>query len=331
MILSDATLQKWRTETEGQFFDRKSARLAPKELASHISAFANASGGTVVLGIENSGEVTGVNRDQENSLRQAGMDFLEILPEYKAELISTADGIPLLVLTVQPSHNIIIKTKSGDAYLLSKEGVFVRIPEYPPFTWLEGLVNAVTHRDYSIQGDYIRISMFDDRLEFSSPGSLPSIVTVENIQNTRFSRNPMIARVLSDFGWVRELNEGVKRIYQDMRSYFLDPPVYQVLNRNTVCLTLKNNIAARSMRRLESGTAAWEGKWSSLAPLEQEIIYYLANVSKCTPKLLMELTDKSRPTINRHIKCLMESGLVVEHAASASDPTKYYELATTLK
>ena len=477
MILSDATLQKWRTETEGQFFDRKSARLAPKELASHISAFANASGGTVVLGIENSGEVTGINRDQENSLRQAGMDFLEILPEYKAELISTADGIPLLVLTVQPSHNIIIKTKSGDAYLrvgdqsrklsatqlmeleysrgtrsfentivdaasvqdldmdmiaeyarlmnpvaseplellsgrglireangrlavtvagillfaknptqflpgarvrflryegtragvgtgfnivkditldqalpkllkdgqsllesqmrefqhLSKEGVFVRIPEYPPFTWLEGLVNAVTHRDYSIQGDYIRISMFDDRLEFSSPGSLPSIVTVENIQNTRFSRNPMIARVLSDFGWVRELNEGVKRIYQDMRSYFLDPPVYQVLNRNTVCLTLKNNIAARSMRRLESGTAAWEGKWSSLAPLEQEIIYYLANVSKCTPKLLMELTDKSRPTINRHIKCLMESGLVVEHAASASDPTKYYELATTLK
>ena len=48
MILPDTVLQKWRTETEGQFFDRKSARLAPKELASHISAFANASGGTIV-------------------------------------------------------------------------------------------------------------------------------------------------------------------------------------------------------------------------------------------------------------------------------------------
>ena len=106
---------------------------------------------------------------------------------------------------------------------LSKEGLFVKIPEYPPFTWLEGLVNAVTHRDYSIQGDYIRISMYDDRIEFSSPGSLPSIATVENIQNTRFSSNPMIARILSDFGWVRELNEGVRRIYQDMQSFFLDP------------------------------------------------------------------------------------------------------------
>ncbi len=477
MILPDITLQKWCTETEGQFFDRKSARLAPKELASHISAFANASGGTIVLGIENNGEVTGVNRDQENTLRQAGIDFLDILPEYKAELISTSDQSNLLVFTVQPSHNIIIKTKSGDAYLrvgdqsrklsaaqlmeleysrgtrsfentivdsatvqdldtdiimdyarlmnpvasepiellrgrglirenngrtsitvagvllfaknptqflpgarvrflryegtragvgtginivkditldkalprllkdgqallesqmrefqhLSREGVFVRIPEYPPFTWLEGMVNAVTHRDYSIQGDYTRISMYDDRLEFSSPGSLPSIVTVENIQNTRFSRNPMIARILSDFGWVRELNEGVKRIYQDMRSYFLDPPVYKVLNRNTVLLTLKNNIAARAIRRLETGTAAWEGRWSSLAPLEQEIVYYLANVPRCTPKVLMTWTNKSRPTINRHIRSLMESGLVVEHAASASDPTKYYELASTLK
>ena len=29
---------------------------------------------------------------------------------------------------------------------------------------------AVTHRDYSFRGDYIRVSMFDDRLEILSPG-----------------------------------------------------------------------------------------------------------------------------------------------------------------
>ena len=98
--------------------------------------------------------------------------------------------------------------------------------KYPEFAWLEGLVNAVTHRDYSISGEYIRVTMFDDRIEFLSPGRLPSIVTVENIQTTRFSRNPLIARVLSDFGWVRELNEGVKRIYTDMKLYFLDPPIF---------------------------------------------------------------------------------------------------------
>ena len=55
--------------------------------------------------------------------------------------------------------------------------------------------------------------MFDDRLEIHSPGKLPNIVTVENIKHERFSRNTRIARTLTEFGWVREMNEGVKRIY----------------------------------------------------------------------------------------------------------------------
>ena len=45
---------------------------------------------------------------------------------------------------------------------------------------------------------------------------------IDNIRDTRFSRNPRIARVLTEFGWVRELNEGVKRIYEDMEDFFLD-------------------------------------------------------------------------------------------------------------
>ena len=60
----------------------------------------------------------------------------------------------------------------------------------------------------------------DDRLEIKSPGKLPSIVTVDNIKDTRYSRNPRMARVLTEFGCVRELNEGVKRIYADMEEFF---------------------------------------------------------------------------------------------------------------
>lgn len=33
-----------------------------------------------------------------------------------------------------------------------------------------GLVNAVVHRSYSIAGDHIRITIFDDHIEFESPG-----------------------------------------------------------------------------------------------------------------------------------------------------------------
>ena len=49
-----------RFEKESHHYDRKSARLAPKELARHMSAFANADGGVIALGIEDAGEVTGL-------------------------------------------------------------------------------------------------------------------------------------------------------------------------------------------------------------------------------------------------------------------------------
>lgn len=127
-------------------------------------------------------------------------------------------------------------------------GKFITVPEYPPFAWQEGLVNAITHRAYNIHGDDIKVFMFDDRLEIHSPGKLPNIVSVENIKFTRYSRNPKIARALTDFGWVRELNEGVKRIYRDMEQFFLEPPIYKETN-SSVILTLKNNIIMRRRRR----------------------------------------------------------------------------------
>ena len=89
--------------------------------------------------------------------------------------------------------------------------------------------------------------MFDDRLEIYSPGKLPNIVTVENIKHERFSRNPRIARTLTEFGWVREMNEGVKRIYSEMESYFLHEPKYTEPG-NKVVLTLENNILSRHLR-----------------------------------------------------------------------------------
>ena len=222
----------------------------------------------------------------------------------------------------------LIASQMREFQQLGKDGKFKKIPEYPEFAWLEGLVNAVTHRDYSISGEYIRVTMYDDRIEFLSPGKLPSIVTVENIQETRFSRNPLIARVLSDFGWVRELNEGVKRIYTDMKSYFLEPPVFSEPNRKTVLLVLKNNIASRTLRKMEGLKSITMNEWARLGRLDREIVYYIANVQRCTMKQLEENTGRSRPALVKHIKGLLKEngGPVEEHASSPNDPRKYYTI-----
>lgn len=47
----------------------------------------------------------------------------------------------------------------------------IDLPAYPPRAILEGVVNAIAHRDYYLDGTQIQIDMFRDRLEISSPGS----------------------------------------------------------------------------------------------------------------------------------------------------------------
>ena len=56
---------------ENQYFDRKSARLNPKETARHICAFANASGGKLVIGMEDDDTVTGFKRGERAASRSS--------------------------------------------------------------------------------------------------------------------------------------------------------------------------------------------------------------------------------------------------------------------
>jgi len=99
--------------------------------------------------------------------------------------------------------------------------------EYPLKAVREAIVNAVAHRDYSLRGDNIRISIFSDRIEFYSPGRLPGHVTVENIVEERFSRNEVIVQVLSDMGFIERLGYGIDRMIKLMAEAGLPLPQFQ--------------------------------------------------------------------------------------------------------
>ncbi len=96
--------------------------------------------------------------------------------------------------------------------------------EYPLEAAREIVINAVAHRDYSIQGDGIRLFLFGDRLEVSSPGKLAGPVTVANIADERFSRNAIIVQVLVDLGFIERLGYGIDRILTLTRSRGLPAP-----------------------------------------------------------------------------------------------------------
>lgn len=108
---------------------------------------------------------------------------------------------------------------------LAPSGRFEPRPMIPRSVWLEGLVNAVLHRSYSIAGDHVRVEIFPNRIEIENPGRFPGLADPsEPLSISRYARNPRIVRVCSDLGIARELGEGIKRIFSEMVSLTRSTP-----------------------------------------------------------------------------------------------------------
>lgn len=461
---------------ESQYFDRKSSRIKPKDISRHICALANASGGRLVIGIEDNGEITGFKRDKANNIEEfkqaalvscepvpnvksieipvinsAGENDLvlvldiaastdrviarrsdkavflrqgdnspeldhdqitaleydknqrrfedevvdrstiadvdpEVMARYKKELGTGAsdeqvlrsrgmlvDGhltnAGVLLFAENPTRFIpcarvrvvrldgskmetgrrlnIVKDKSFDGPLpkvieeakamissqlrefqyLGDDGRFKVIPEYPEFAWFEGLVNAVTHRNYAHGGDHIRVMMYDDRMEILSPGKLPNVVTLDNMRHTRWARNPVIARTLTELGWVRELNEGVQRIYDEMASFFLNEPIFEEPNDASVQLTLENSITSRVLRRQDSlASNVGQDVFASLNEYELAAVQYVYAKGRVTVKELAKHLDRSDKIARPTLKSLVEKGILNWHGSNSRDPSQYYDL-----
>ena len=218
-----------------------------------------------------------------------------------------------------------IKTQLRDFQTLQDDGIFTTVPEYPEFAWFEGIVNAVTHRDYSVHGDHIRVLMYDDHLSIESPGKLPNIVTIENIREERFSRNPRIARILSEFGWVREMNEGVKRIYSEMAQYYLHDPVYTDPG-NKVVLTLENSILTRQTRQ-ENLLGTIFPNYDELSLVEKRLVQYMYNTGEhLTTSKAMNIVNRSRSNVSKILGNLRALGIVEWFGSSPRDKRQYYKL-----
>ena len=106
------TLEELYTKKEGQTYDRKSARKDPKGLSNHIVAFANADGGTLVIGIEDDFTVTGIDdyHNNVNDILRVPFDYCTPSVRVTTETVECTDknGNPnhLLVMTIPQSSEL---------------------------------------------------------------------------------------------------------------------------------------------------------------------------------------------------------------------------------
>lgn len=103
-------------------------------------------------------------------------------------------------------------------------------------------------------GFRILVAKYDDRLEIKSPGRLPNIVTVDNIFTTRFARNPLISRVLTEMELVRELNEGIPRVFKEMKEAGLPEPKIVETAANVTVILYNGKTAADNSQTTENTT-----------------------------------------------------------------------------
>lgn len=100
--------------------------------------------------------------------------------------------------------------------------------QYPSEASKEILVNAVIHRDYSLNDD-IHVRIFDNRIEVQSPGKLPEFMRIENLYEERFSRNPNVVRMLHNLPNPvnHDIGEGLDTAKNELKKAGLVDPVFQ--------------------------------------------------------------------------------------------------------
>ena len=142
-----------------------------------------------------------------------------------------------------------------------KEPARVDLPQYSKRALFEAIVNAVVHRDYSIHGSKIRLSMFEDHLEIQSPGSLPNNLNLDSMEARQATRNEALTSVLArmpvggiggseDRQYIMERRgDGVPIILRETKELSGKRPEYRLIDNSEVLLTIPAAVLEQSPAR----------------------------------------------------------------------------------
>lgn len=131
-----------------------------------------------------------------------------------------------------------VRRNTGTSAAL-EDGRSIQRRDFPEEAVREVVVNALVHRDYSIAGADVLLSVFADRIEVQSPGSLPNTISIEGMRaGVRYARNQVMMSIMRDYGYVEGLGMGIRRqVIPAMAQHNgTEPDFLEEEFRFTVCL-----------------------------------------------------------------------------------------------
>ena len=107
-----------------------------------------------------------------------------------------------------------------------------KVEKIPEEAFRETIANALIHRTWDVNAQ-IRVMMFDDRIEISSPGGLPTGISEEEYLkgNVSILRNPILGNVFYRLHIVEILGTGIVRI-QEAYKYSDKKPVFEIFDNS---------------------------------------------------------------------------------------------------
>ncbi|MEJ2747449.1 MAG: ATP-binding protein [Anaerolineae bacterium] len=179
------------------------------------------------------------------------------------------------------------------------------LTEYPRFAVREALVNAVAHRDYRISGRRIEIRMYSDRMEIISPGGLPGYMTLDNLVEEHFSRNPRLVNGLYQWGYIEELGLGIDLMIEEMAQAGHPPPTFRASD-HAFTVTLSN-------KRERTAVPKWT---RSMNERQARALTYVRENGSITNREYQQLcADVSAETLRLDLVDLVERGLLLKIGA----------------
>jgi len=202
-------------------------------------------------------------KDPQRFLRGADITTARFASETMSDTFSRQDILGTLPDQIRRAEMFLVDHLRKDIQLGSTMARAEQF-EYPLEAARELVVNAVAHRDYQISGDGIRLFVFSNHMEVTSPGGLPGPVTIDNIKDERFSRNPAIVQVLSDMGFIERLGYGVDRVIDLMRQQNLSAPLFEEKAGGFRVILRNQTPDAQTEAKIAAPTIQFKGEYQGI-------------------------------------------------------------------
>ena len=164
----------------------------------------------------------------------------------------------------------------------------IKVETIPEEAFRETIANALIHRTWDVNAQ-IRVMMFDDRIEVSSPGGLPyGLSETEYLKgNVSILRNPILGNVFFRLHIVEILGTGIVRINEAYKNSN-KKPVFEIYeNSISVVLPVISNL---DLTKDES--IVYEALSKTFPKSISEIVAAVPFGKSKTTMLLKRLADK---------------------------------------